>query len=183
MRKILFLFFIVFMSSIAWSKDRKPSYFETNDTSPDSLMANCKVTTDGGRYFITFVDTINGKSAQELYTKAKEWIGTSYSNPESIIKSDVQNSQIVIYAQLSKIISGRMTLKFREGRYRLEIEDMNLYVSPDMVKFVKPRPIEYSPRYIIERGERSQKWLLADLYETLKGIKEKLEGNNTEDNW
>ena len=100
-----------------------------------------------------------------------------------IIKSDVQNSQIVIYAQLSKIISGRMTLKFREGRYRLEIEDMNLYVSPDMVKFVKPRPIEYSPRYIIERGERSQKWLLADLYETLKGIKEKLEGNNTEDNW
>lgn len=88
MRKILFLFFIVFMSSIAWSKDRKPSYFETHDPSPDSLMANCKVTTDGGRYFITFVDTINGKSAQELYTKAKEWIGTSYSNPESIIKSD-----------------------------------------------------------------------------------------------
>ena len=80
MRIIIFLFLAMFISIGAFSKDRKPSYFETYDPSPDSLMTGFNLETDGGVYTIVGVDSVSGLSAEQLFTKAKSWIGQIYNS-------------------------------------------------------------------------------------------------------
>ena len=46
MRIIIFLFLAMFISIGAFSKDRKASFFETHDPSPDALMAGFNLETE-----------------------------------------------------------------------------------------------------------------------------------------
>lgn len=161
MRKIFFLLLALFISIGAFSKDRKPSYFETHDPSPDSLMAGFKVQTDGGVYTIVGVDSVSGLSAEQLFTKVKAWIGAVYNEPNSVIKSETSPNQLVFEGQLCGHLEGRAVFKFKDGRYRVEISNITLY----------GMSAESRPRYSMARMPRSGKWLLADIYEYLQKLK------------
>lgn len=171
MRKIIFLLLAMFISIGAFSKDRNPSYFETHDPSPDSLMAGFNLETDGGVYTIVGVDSVSGLSAEQLFTKAKSWIGEIYNEPKAVIKSEINPNQLVFEGQLNRKFSGRVVFKFKDGRYRVEISGITIY----------GMTVETRPRYALSRMPRSGKWLLADMFEYFQMLKKAM--HNVEADW
>ncbi|MCH3994298.1 MAG: hypothetical protein LKE54_04475 [Prevotella sp.] len=185
MKKILFVLGMFLMCATIQAKDDEPRYWETHDPNPDSVMTDCHVKVIDGLYNIIRVDTIKGQSAQSLYNKALAWIGRTYKNPEKVIKSQVAPSQIVFKGQLEESLNGTVELQFKDGRYRMTINNIVLIVEPELVRFVNRTyfTIEDRGEYDITRGVRSQKWLLHDLYTFLNGFKKDMHGSTTEENW
>lgn len=178
------MFVMALMSMPICSKDHKPSYYETHDPSPDSVLVNCSISKDNGLYSITAVDTIEGKTAEQLYGLAKEWIGRIYNEPKTVIKSENPPSQLIFEGQLCSDLHGRLEIKFKDGRIRWQLYSINMKVDPSIVRFVgfSSRAVEDVPKYSMNRGERGAKWLLADLYDFIikfrKGMIQK-----EEDDW
>lgn len=172
MKKILLVVMLALTSTAISAKDRKPSFFETHDPNPDSLMAGYSVKTDGGVYSIVGVDSIQKNNAKQLYKKVKEWIGSIYNEPSKVIKSESEPDQLVFEGQLYKNIHGRVIFKFKDGRYRVEISKMKMVVEPELVRYLhfSEKNIELVPKYEISRGERAGKWLLADIFEYLNAL-------------
>ncbi len=185
MKKILFVLVMSLMCLIVQAKNDGPRYWEINDPNPDSVMTDCQVKVIGGVYNIIRVDTIKGQSAQSLYNKALAWIGRTYKNPDKVIKSQVSPTQIVFNGQLEGSLNGTVELQFKEGRYRMTINNIVIMVEPELVKYVHHSffTIEDRGEYNLKGGVRSQKWLLHDLYTFLKGIKQDMHGSNNDENW
>lgn len=87
------------------------------------------------------VVTVEGKTAEELYTKALEWIQVSYKNPEEVQKGQIQNEYVRFQGVTSNLIcvsalgmvscyDVRYTieLKFKDGRFKFEIIDFEQYL-------------------------------------------------------
>lgn len=87
-----------------------------------------KITKEG---FAPIVVNVEGKTASEIYTKAKEWIQTYYKNPSEVLKADISNDMIRIegYAvngfqtkSLGMInnfdYSYTIEIQFKDGKYR-----------------------------------------------------------------
>ena len=164
------------------------SYWETHDPSPDSIMPKVKVSTLGGIYSLSAVDSVPGKTKEQLYSTAKEWIGRVYKDPKTVIKSENPPTQIVFEGQLTSSqnkgsihsIHGRMELNFKDGRYKWTISDMTDHW--EYMGSTSKSSIEKIPRYSISRGERGAKWLLAELYGFLSDFKVLMQGQ-TDDDW
>ena len=164
------------------------SYWETHDPSPDSIMPNVKVSTVGGIYSLSAVDSVPGKTKEQLYSTAKEWIGRVYKDPKTVIKSENPPTQIVFEGQLTSSqdkgsvhsIYGRMELNFKDGRYKWTISDMTSRW--EYMGSTSKSSIEKIPRYSISRGERGAKWLIAALYGFFSDFKVLMQ-NQADDDW
>lgn len=181
------LFFICLLV-MAWVCVNAQSYWETHDPSPDSIMPNIKVSTVGGIYSLSAVDSVPGKTKEQLYSTAKEWIGRVYKDPKTVIKSENPPTQIVFEGQLTSSqnkgsihsIYGRMELNFKDGRYKWTISDMT--DNWEYMGSTSKSSIEKIPRYSISRGERGAKWLIAELCGFLSDFKVLMQGQ-TDDDW
>ena len=181
------LFFICLLV-MAWVCVNAQSYWETHDPSPDSIMPNVKVSTVGGIYSLSAVDSVPGKTKGQLYSTAKEWIGRVYKDPKTVIKSENPPTQIVFEGQLTSSedkgsihsIYGRMELNFKDGRYKWTISDMTDHW--EYMGSTSKSSIEKIPRYSISRGERGAKWLISALYGFLSDFKVLMQGQ-TDDDW
>ena len=184
MKKILFLLVMALMSQPSWSKDRKPNYYETHDPSPDSVLVNCSLSKENGLYSITAVDSIEGKTAEQLFGIAKEWIGRTYHDPKTVIKSENPPSQLVFEGQLCSKLHGRLEIKFKDGRIRWHLYSINMKVDPSIVRYVgfSSMAVEEVPKYSMDRGERGAKWLMADLYEFITNFRKGMLSKE-EDDW
>ena len=87
-----------------------------------------KITKEG---FAPIVVNVEGKTASEIYTKAKEWVQTYYKNPTEVLKADISNDMIRIegYAvdgykmkNLGMIFGYdyqyTLEIEFKDGKYR-----------------------------------------------------------------
>jgi len=181
MKKLLLIIAIIFSLSMS-AKDIKKSYCETNDPSPDSIMKSCILSVDGGSFVISSIDTINNLSSEQLFNRAKEFIGRYYKNPGSVIKSENKPTQIIVDGQLAGDLSGRMELLFKDGRMKFTITNIILNYNPIIVRTLgyNSKPAEIIPRY--NNGERGKKWLMYDLYSFFKDLKVSML-ENKENNW
>ena len=199
MKKIILVFVLALMSQTRWKKKNKPSYFETHDPSPDSVLVDCSLSKENGLYSITAVDTLEGKSAEQLFGLAKEWIGRTYNDPKSVIKewigrtyndpksvikSENPPSQLVFEGQLCSKLHGRLEIKFKDGRIRWHLYNINIKVEPSIVRYVgySSKSVEEVPKYSMNRGERSAKWLMADLYAFITNFRKSM-ASKEEDDW
>ncbi len=174
MKKVFIVLMMALMSQTMWSKDRKPSYYETHDPSPDSVLVNCTLSKENGMYSITAVDTIEGKTAEQLFGLAKEWIGRVYNDPKNVIKSENSPTQLVFEGQLCSDLYGRLEIKFKDNRIRWHLYNMNIKINPSIVKYVgySSKAVEKVPKYSMDSDERGAKWLMADLYEFITKFRE-----------
>ena len=181
------IFSLLIMLLIGMSVNAQ-SYWEIHDPSPDSIMPNVKVSTVGGIYSLSAVDSVPNKTKEQLYNTAKEWIGRVYKDPKTVIKSENPPTQIVFEGQLTSSqnkgsvnsIYGRMELNFKDGRYKWTISDMTSRW--EYMGNTSKSSIEKIPRYSISRGERGAKWLIAELYGFLSDFKVLMQGQ-TDDDW
>jgi len=73
-------------------------------------------------------------SASELYKKTIDWVGTTFKNPDLVIKSKIEDEKIRIDGHMSnawyyssmgnKIYYGldyTLTISFKDGRYKVEL--------------------------------------------------------------
>lgn len=187
MKKFLILP-LLFFSFCASAQIGRKSYWDTHDPSPDSIMPNVKVSTLGGVYSLSSVDSISNKTKEQLYNTAKEWIGRVYKDPKTVIKSDNYPTQIVFEGQLTSSnhgdrtthsIHGRVELNFKDGRYKWTISDLSSHMN--IMGSTSIEVIERVPRYSISKGERGSKWLIAELYSFLQNFKKIMLGQNEEE--
>lgn len=187
MKKFLFFLFLFFSFCTSAQIGRK-SYWDTHDPSPDSIMPNVKITTLGGIYNISSIDSVSNKTKEQLYNTAKEWIGRVYKDPKTVIKSDNYPTQIVFEGQLTSSnhgdktthsIHGRVELNFKDGRYKWTISDLSSHMN--IMGSTSIEAIERVPRYSISKGERGSKWLIAELYVFLQNFKIIMLGQNEEE--
>ncbi len=125
-------------------------------------------------YSITAVDTIEGKTAEQLFGLAKEWIGRVYNDPKNVIKSENSPTQLVFEGQLCSDLYGRLEIKFKDNRIRWHLYNMNIKINPSIVKYVgySSKAVEKVPKYSMDSDERGAKWLMADLYEFITKFRE-----------
>ena len=147
-----YLLFSFFFFSLCTSAQK--SYWEMHDPSPDSIMSNVKVSTLGGIYTLSSVDSIPNKTKEQLYSTAKEWIGRVYKDPKTVIKSENPPTQIVFEGQLTSsqendvttsAFHGRVELNFKDGRYKWTISDISSHMT--VMGRTTTSPIERIPRY------------------------------------
>ncbi len=184
MRKLLITSVLLFIAlSINAQK-----YWDTHDPSPDSIMPNIKVSTVGGIYSFSSVDSVPKKTKEQLFSTAKEWIGRTFRDPKTVIKSENPPTQIVFEGQLTSSenggsvhsIHGKMELNFKDGRYKWTISNMISYW--EFMGQMSKSYIEDIPRYSISKGDRAAKWLIAELYTFLSNFKVMMQGQ-TDDDW
>ncbi len=93
--------------------------------SQDSLKVNAEGVSE-------IVVSIEGKTASELYGKALNWVQTTYKNPETVLKSKIENESIRVNGFSSDAwfyksmgiknyydMKYTIEVSFKEGRYRL----------------------------------------------------------------
>lgn len=129
-----------------------------------------------GRLTYTGVVDIKDASAKELYSNTKIWIAETFVSPKTVIKSDVENSSVMLSGLIfdSDINSVQyrinFTLQFKDGRYRYELTNINLYIT----KMKNKNPIEEIPAF----ANKDEKYMLRIHYQLQNFIdkhKDKLE--------
>jgi hypothetical protein len=76
------------------------------------------------------VTEINGKTKEEMYKKAMNWVKETYKNPDLVLKMNIENEKFRIDAIASGIIKVRgismnlgyvIEVSFRDNKYRFEL--------------------------------------------------------------
>ena len=81
----------------------------------------------------------DGKTKEELYKKALDWINITYKNPKEVIKSQIDNEYIRIEGSSESLICSnvkcynskyQIELSFKDGKYKFDIIEITYYVEP-----------------------------------------------------
>lgn len=74
----------------------------------------------------SIVYKIDGLSAQEIFTRAKNWVITNYKNPDEVLKGVIEN-QFLKFTGYSSIyeINYSISISVKEGRYKFDV--LNIY--------------------------------------------------------
>ncbi|HRS53465.1 MAG TPA: DUF4468 domain-containing protein [Bacteroidales bacterium] len=168
----------------------------TNLRAQKTQQINVKVPIDTITKLISYKEVVQETgTADELYTRAIEWINSFYKNPTGVTKTrDPQNHKIVGVAYFKikkKDKSGTMldageigytiTLEFKDNRYRYELTKYNvkkLSYFP-LERWLDPKDSQYTedcPDFILQVDEYTKN-LISSLK---KGMKAKVV---IEDNW
>ena len=141
---------LALMSLSAQAQELSRTYAKTAYPYDDMLTPGATFSIVDGYYTLSGVDSIPGKNAEELFMMALEWVGKKYKNPDAVIKLNQKPSLLVIHGQIgdTKYSTGRLELKFKDGRYRWTMDHL-----------VDISPVEQTPRY---KNERGQKWFSVD---------------------
>jgi hypothetical protein len=98
-----------------------------------------KVSESGLTDFI--IVPVDSMKAADSYRKCVEWIGKTYNNPESVIKSKIEGSSIRIEGSADNLIYGpglsglskyQVEISFRDGRYKFDVLKIEGYVNPSI---------------------------------------------------
>ena len=178
MKKIALFIAAVLISMGSWAK-QKPSYFSTHDPNPDSLFVDVSCTKEGGMFEIVSVINVEGKTDAELYEMTKIWIAKTWNVARYVTVADVPNREIVVNGMLTDKIGGKLSISFKNGKFRWKLSNMDLYLDSKYVS--SKRTVESTPRYNQQNIERGSKWLMADLYPFIVNIKKNI--LNADDNW
>lgn len=172
---------LVLASQASWSKDGEPCYRDLHDPSPDSVLVDCKVSMEEGMFTVTAVDTIAGKSAEQLYSAAKMWIGSVYNDPKTVIKSENPPMQLIFEGQLCGMMHGKLEMRFKDGRIRWKLYNICTKFSPVLAQVLRRSGDPAEKSYLYANFDRSSKWLLADLYEFITNFRKGM--NSNDDDW
>lgn len=83
--------------------------------------------------FSPIVTEIQGKTAAEIYKKAKDWVQTYYKNPKEVLKADIENDMIRIDGFCDKCLNHKImgasnlynysysiTISFQDGKFKFD---------------------------------------------------------------
>lgn len=156
------------MSLGAQAQEFSRTYTRTAYPYDDMLTPNATFSIIDGYYTLSGIDSVPGKTSEDLYMIAVEWIGKKYKNPDAVIKINQKPTLLVIHGQIgeTKYSTGRLELKFKDGRYKWTIDHL-----------VDISPVEQTPRY---KNERGQKWFNVDYRNFIEEIRNTFK---TDDNW
>jgi hypothetical protein len=168
MKKVFIVLVMALMSLGAQAQEYSRTYTRTAYPYDDMLTPNATFSIEDGYYTLSGVDSVPGKSSEELFMMALEWIGKRYKNPDAVIEINQKPSLLVIKGQIGEYESstGRLELKFKEGKYRWTIDHLKLI-----------SPVEQTPRYAKERG---QKWFNVDFRPFVEDLRKAFK---VEDDW
>lgn len=89
------------------------------------------------------VTKIEGKSQNDLYKKAIDWVAVTYNNPNEVIKAKIENDYIRIEGSNSDMIcikslgtvncnlaKYQIEISFKEGKYKFDLIEIKSYASP-----------------------------------------------------
>lgn len=82
--------------------------------------------------FTDFVVTeVSGKTQQELYKKAIDWVSFTYKNPKEVLKAQIENDYIRIEGTKDGLVSGFMgstfpikyviEISFKDNKYKFDV--------------------------------------------------------------
>ena len=92
MKKYLLISFFFF--SLCTSAQK--SYWEMHDPSPDSIMSNVKVSTLGGIYTLSSVDSIPNKTKEQLYVLINYWYTSTFTSGKEVIQLNDKEAGVII---------------------------------------------------------------------------------------
>jgi hypothetical protein len=100
-----------------------------------------KFTKEGFTDFV--ITAVEGKTAQELFKKALDWVSVTYKNPKEVIKAQIENDYIRIEGAKSNMLCmkslGMLTcadvryqieISFKEGKYKFDVTKLEQYTPP-----------------------------------------------------
>jgi hypothetical protein len=115
MKKIFIVFLIVTNISVGQTNEKvKGEKFEYSEAGLNDYV----------------VTEINGKTKEEMYKKALNWVKETYKNPDLVIKMNIENEKFRIDAVALSMIKVRgismnlgyiIEVSFRDNKYRFEI--------------------------------------------------------------
>ena len=123
------------------------SSFAQSELPPQNPMPTDSVT---GKVIYKSIQKIDSASKDELYSRAKVWIATTFNSANDVIQlDDKTNGQIIIKGKYSFTITQNLgiagankyesytplniSIGLKEGKYKIEITDLvlNMYTEPD----------------------------------------------------
>lgn len=105
---------------------------------------------ENGLLMLSNVEKIDSVSSSELYRRALLWVTDVYKNPKAVIQTqDADAGILVIMGNISgeaqTKLKHKLTLEFKNGRYKWTIADIQMIYPPT---FNMPdKPAEEVPRY------------------------------------
>lgn len=97
-----------------------------------------KFTKDGFTDFV--VTDVEGKSQQELYKKALDWIQVAYKNPKEVIKAQIENDYVRIEGFKANMLCTKLLgisncedvryqieISFKDGKYKFDVIKVESY--------------------------------------------------------
>ena len=122
---------------------------------------------ENGLLLLSNVEKVENVSAQELYRRALLWVTDVYKNDAGILV--VMGN---IYGAAKTRLKHKLTMEFKDGRYRWTISDIQTIFPP---MFDMPdKPAEDTPRYNKETEEKSLNNLNSDFLEYIVSFQNKL---------
>ena len=132
---------------------------------------------ENGLLLLSNVEKVENVSAQELYRRALLWVTDVYKNPKAVIQTQDADAGILvvmgnIYGAAKTRLKHKLTMEFKDGRYRWTISDIQTIFPP---MFDMPdKPAEDTPRYNKETEEKSLNNLNSDFLEYIVSFQNKL---------
>lgn len=96
-----------------------------------------KFTKDGFTDYV--VTEVAGKTQQELFKKAIDWVSVTYKNPKEVIKAQIDNDYIRVEGSSPGLVSfnilGRKSyeskyqieISFKDGKYKFDVIEIQFY--------------------------------------------------------
>jgi len=98
---------------------------------------------ENGMYESELVTEIKGKTSNEIYESALEWIAYTFRNTESVIQSKIENKMVRLTGISNSVIDGPMNYKYglgyvmqidiKEGKIKFHIYDID-FIGADAAK-------------------------------------------------
>ena len=132
---------------------------------------------ENGLLLLSNVETVSNVSASELYRRALLWVTDVYKNPKAVIQTQDADAGILvvmgnIYGAAKTRLKHKLTMEFKDGRYRWTISDIQT-IFPSMFN-MPDKPAEDTPRYNKETEEKSLGNLNDDFLDYIVSFKNKL---------
>lgn len=121
--KKLFLLIVICFGFLSYGQETEFSF--TKEAFTDFIVTQCE-----------------GKTQQELYKKALDWIAVTYKSPDDVIKSKIENEYIKFTGSKFGLVSvhsiyrhskeTRYTIEisFKDNRYKFDLINLEAYDNP-----------------------------------------------------
>jgi len=120
-----------------------------------------KFTKDGFTDYV--VTEVAGKTQQELFKKAIDWVSVTYKNPKEVIKAQIDNDYIRVEGYKEGIMAGSFGMKFpitytieisfKDGKYKFDLTSIKYFAGPPATGYYKEYDIVDTSKHYKKSGE------------------------------
>lgn len=143
---------------------------------------------------------VEGKTANELYSSALKYIHTTYKNPESVIKGNIENEFLsfsthqsgfmiikVSFLKVAYSIDYTCALSFKDGKVKFEIASIEMYEKGNFPLLFKGQGA-LSGYYIYNNKDELKRQDAKDQLESFINMQililsDSLKNNNNDEKW